>query len=95
VLKAILFAALAACGVPSTPATAEPPPEQPDKLHPPGEVKPIDQHFCCQSVDPKTESGEGCTAISDSLELINTCGKVLHCEGNWTKDDGKVSCTSG
>lgn len=91
--KPLLALILATCGgVSSTPATAEPPAEQPDDK-PPGEVsKPIEQHFCCQSVDPKTKSGEGCAAISDSLELVNTCSKVLHCQGDWTKDDGKVTC---
>lgn len=89
--KSLLALIIAACGVTSTPATAEPPAEEPDKL-PPGEVEPADQHFCCQSVDLKTLTGEGCTAISSSLELINTCTNVLYCEGNWGKQDGKVVC---
>jgi hypothetical protein len=92
VLKAILFAALAACGVPSTPATTEPPPAQPDKK-PPGEVvKPIEQHWCCQSVDHETKTGDGCDPISGSLETIAACNKVLYCSGDWTKSDGKVHC---
>ncbi len=90
-LETILLAALAACGVQPTPATTEPPAEQPDEFEP-GGVKPADQHFCCQSVDLKTLTGEGCTAISTSLELINTCANVLYCEGNWGKQDGKVVC---
>jgi hypothetical protein len=92
-IKSIVFAALAACGVQSTPATAEPPPsEQPDKKPPDDETK--DSHWCCHSVDPKTKSGEGCTAFSGSIEVINTCAKYLHCPSGATKDDGKVTCIS-
>jgi hypothetical protein len=91
VLKAILFAALAACGVPSTTATAES--EQPTEFEPPEPVvKPIDGHFCCQSVDPKTKSGEGCTAFSGSVEVINQCAEYLYCSGDHAKHDGKTYC---
>jgi hypothetical protein len=52
--NAIVFAALAACGVSSTPATTEPPAEQPDEFEPTEPiVKPIESHWCCQSVDPQ------------------------------------------
>jgi hypothetical protein len=89
VLKAILFAALAACGVPSTPATVDPPddfkPAEPD-------VKPIDSHWCCQSVDPKTKSGEGCNMISSTIEVVDACAQYLNCSGGATKQDGKVTC---
>jgi hypothetical protein len=93
ITKSLLAFILAACGVSSTAtsATAEPPAEQPDKL-PPDEVKPVDQHWCCQSVDYKTKTGDGCDPISGSLETIAACNKVLYCSGDWTKDDGKVHC---
>ena len=84
--KTILFAVLAACGVPSTPAIA---PDEPDKL-PPEEPEVKDQHFCCQSVDPKTFTGEGCQLITE--QQVALCNKILYCEGNWVKDDGKVTC---
>jgi hypothetical protein len=92
--KPFILAIIAACAVTagpaSNPATAEPPPsEQPDAPH---DMKPKDSHWCCQSVDPKTKSGEGCTAFSGSIEIINTCAKYLYCEGSATKDDGKVTC---
>jgi hypothetical protein len=90
-IKPLILAVIAACGVPSTQSTAEPPPEQPDKK-PPGEVKPMDQHFCCQSIDHKSLSGDNCNAISDALEVINACAEVLYCEGNWTKSKGTVRC---
>src|SRR5688572_5665524 len=93
-VKPFILALIAACGVTagaaSSPATAEPPPsEQPDAPH---EMKPKDQHFCCQSVDHKSLSGDNCNAISDALEVINACGEVLYCEGNWTKSQGTVRC---
>ena len=87
-LEIIMLAALAACGVLPTSATNEPP----DEYEPAEPVKPLDQHFCCQSVDPKTLTGGGCTAISDSLELINACTYLLYCPGAYTKDNGKVTC---
>jgi hypothetical protein len=87
--KPLLLALLAACGV--RPATATAPDDQP--LAPPEtEEPPEDQHFCCQSVDHKNKTGDGCTAISGSLEVINSCNKVLYCPGFWTKDDGVVTC---
>jgi hypothetical protein len=85
--KLILFAVLAACGVPSTAATAP----EPDK-RPPGGDGQEDQHFCCVDVDPKAMTGEGCNAISGALETINACANLLYCEGNYTKKDGKVTC---
>jgi hypothetical protein len=92
--KPFILALIAACGVTagaaSNPATTEPPPEQPD-VKPPENVQ-KDQHFCCQSVDLKSMSGDGCTAISDSLELINACGYLLYCEGNYGKENGHVQC---
>jgi hypothetical protein len=92
--KALLLTVIAACGVSSsTPATAEPPPsERPDDVAPPPEPPPEDSHWCCQSVDPKTKSGEGCVGFSGAVETINLCAKYLHCPGGATKDDGKVTC---
>jgi hypothetical protein len=83
--KHILFALLAACGIQPTPATA---PDEPDQ-QPPDETQ-EDQHFCCQSVDHKTFSGDGCSLITELQVAL--CNKVLYCEGNWVKDDSKVWC---
>lgn len=89
--KPIILAIITACSVPSTPATTEPPPtEQPDA--PPDEPEVKDQHWCCQSVDHKAKTGDGCSAISGSLETINACANVLYCPGFWTKEDGTVQC---
>jgi hypothetical protein len=92
ITKALLALILAACGVPSTPTTSEPPAEEPDKKPPNGEVKPIDQHWCCDSVDHKNKSGDGCDPISGSLETIAACSEVLYCPGFWTKSKGTVRC---
>jgi hypothetical protein len=96
-VRPIVLALVAACGVTAgaatpSPATAEPPPsEEPDEFEPPV-VKPKESHWCCQSVDPKTKSGEGCSAFSGSIEVINNCAEYLHCPGGATKHDGKVTC---
>lgn len=87
--KIILFAVVAACGVPSIPATADPPAEQPDKL-PPEEPEVKDQHFCCQTVDQKNLTGDGCNTIAPTQ--IDACANVLYCEGNWSKKEGHVVC---
>jgi hypothetical protein len=88
--KSRLALILAACGV-SIPATADPPAEQPDKIVPTEPtVKPIDQHFCCQSVDPKTMSGEGCLTIGKGQ--VDQCPELLYCAGSYAKHDGKVYC---
>jgi hypothetical protein len=63
-------------------------PDEPDKPHDEPKVK--DQHFCCQSVDSKTFTGEGCSLITE--QQVALCNKILYCEGNWVKDDGKVTC---
>jgi hypothetical protein len=91
--KPLLAIVLAACGVTSTPATAEPPPsEQPDDFVPPPAPPPKDSHWCCQSVDPKTKSGDGCNMISGTIEVVNACAQYLNCSGGATKQDGKVTC---
>jgi hypothetical protein len=82
-IKTILFAFLAVCGVNSTN-----PNEQPDKKPPDESVK--DQHFCCTSIDVKTSSGDGCIAIGK--EHMGQCKKVLYCNGSWANDEGKVTC---
>jgi hypothetical protein len=87
--KPLLLALLAACGAPSNTATIESPPvEEPDK-QPPDDDQ-MDQHFCCQAVDQKNLSGDGCQTIAPTQ--IDVCNKVLYCEGNWSKDDGHVKC---
>jgi hypothetical protein len=92
--KPLILAIVAACGLtagaPSNQATTEPPADQPD--YQPPEMKPKDSHWCCQSVDLKTKSGEDCTAMSGSLELINACAEYLYCSGDAAKHDGKTYC---
>jgi hypothetical protein len=79
VTKSLLAIMLAACGA------------EPDEFEPTEPaVKPIDQHFCCQSVDPKTKTGEGCETIGSGK--IDLCAEVLYCSGDWAKHDGKVYC---
>jgi len=87
--KIILFAVLAACGIPSTPAATEPPAEQPDKP-PEGPQEPTGQHFCCLEIDQKTATGEGCVLISE--QQVALCDTILYCDGKWSKVDGKVVC---
>jgi hypothetical protein len=65
-------------------------PDHPTDKQPPQEDHPMDQHFCCQSVDHKTFSGNGCQLITELQVAL--CNKVLYCEGNWVKDDDKVFC---
>jgi hypothetical protein len=64
-------------------------PDEPTDKQPPEDPQ-MDQHFCCQSVDPKTMSGEGCQTMGATQ--IDLCANVLYCEGNWAKQDGKVTC---
>jgi hypothetical protein len=87
--KPIILSIIAACGLAAGGASTDPPAEQPDKK-PPGQVE-EGQHFCCQSVDEKTFSGEGCVPISGEAQIA-VCNKVLYCNGNWIKNDGKVTC---
>jgi hypothetical protein len=85
-IRSLLLAILAAGGIHSNTEANDPPA---DKAKPGG--RPIeDQHFCCQTVDPKTMSGEGCTAIG--IEQINGCSSVLYCPQGWAKENGDVSC---
>lgn len=86
--KPVLLALLAACGVNSSTATAEPPSEQPDRAPPDEGEK--DYIFCCQDVDTAKETGEGCITIGE--KQIDSCSTVLACE-TFTKKDGKVTCT--
>lgn len=87
VTKPLLLTIIAACGVASGAAT---PAEQPDKKPPLADIE-EGQHFCCFSVTASGKgTGEGCTGI-DKVN-INSCDKVLYCEGGWVKEDGKVTC---
>lgn len=47
------------------------------------------QHFCCEKVN-KNPGGEGCIMIGK--EHTGSCSNLLHCSGNWTKEDGTVNC---
>jgi hypothetical protein len=93
-IKTLVFAALAACGVSSTTARADPPeqPTEPPEFAPPPEPPPKDSHWCCHSVDLKTKSGEGCNAFSGAIELINACAEYLYCSGDAGKSNGKTQC---
>jgi hypothetical protein len=82
--KPLLAIILAACGINSSPATADPPGE----IQPP----PIEdgQHFCCEKFT--SDGGNGCVTIGPSH--IALCDKVLYCGGSYQyeKDGGKVRC---
>jgi hypothetical protein len=84
-IKPFILAVIAACSVPSTPSTSpteyQPPPEQPQEK---------DHYFCCQELDAKGFSGDGCTEIPESHVIA--CNKVLYCDGKYKKDDQKVTC---
>jgi hypothetical protein len=91
VIKPLLIAFLAACGVTSDPATAEPPPEQP--VEPPDTDGLEDGHnFCCQEIDPDPEvfSGDGCVEIAEVHVAL--CNKLLYCPDKYKKVDGTVTC---
>jgi hypothetical protein len=86
--KPLLLIFIAACGVL---AGAAAPAEQPEKKPPDKDVG--DQHFCCFSVGVTAAgkpTGDGCVTIGAGN--IDTCDKVLFCNGNWIKEDGKVTC---
>jgi hypothetical protein len=86
-LKPVLLALLAACGVHSGSESA--PDEQP--LAPPDvDDAQEDQHFCCKSVNVKNWTGEDCVTIPK--ESIDFCNAVLYCPGKWGKSDGIVTC---
>lgn len=86
--KPLLAVILAACGVNSTEAT-EPPTEQPDG-QPPAPPVEEGQYFCCDSVDLKTKSGEGCVTLAAGQ--IDLCPDVLYCSGDWGKTNNKTQC---
>lgn len=93
--KSILIAFLAAFGVVSSPEVSpEASPKTNPEASPPEKQPPEDfqehQYFCCTSVDLKTFTGEGCTAINN--EKINTCANVLYCPNMWARSEGKVAC---
>ncbi len=89
-VKPLILAFLAACGLYSNGdgATTNPA-ERPDK-DPPGPPEEAGYIFCCQDVDPKTASGEGCVTIGE--KQIDQCSTVLACGEKFTKKDGKVTC---
>jgi hypothetical protein len=90
--KTLLVAILATCAAPSGAAANPNRPEStdPPEFRPPPEPPQEGQAFCCLSVDKKTKSGDGCGAISN--ENINSCDKILHCAGDYIKEDGTVTC---
>jgi hypothetical protein len=81
-----ILALLAACGVPNTPSAATEVAESPETIETPPLIK--DHYWCCGSLG--TNSGEDCTEIAESQAAL--CAKVLYCDGNYTNDEGKVSC---
>jgi hypothetical protein len=87
--KALLFAFIAACGVSAGVHSNTKPEEQPDGplAGPPEEEG---QHFCCDSVDLKSKSGEGCVSLAPTQ--IDLCPDVLYCSGDWGKTNGKTQC---
>ncbi|PRP97295.1 hypothetical protein [Enhygromyxa salina] len=86
--KAILFTILAAaCGVQSSPAPSAAP-EEPD-IRPPEDDQ-DDQLFCCETVDLKAMTGEGCKFLPK--EQILLCQTILACGDVWALDNGKAAC---
>jgi hypothetical protein len=91
--KTILVAILAACAAPlgaaanphqlksSDPPEFGPPPEPPQKR---------ETYWCCDSITSGKASGEGCEEILVTKVVL--CDKVLHCSGDYTYDQGKVTC---
>ncbi|PRQ06231.1 hypothetical protein [Enhygromyxa salina] len=86
--KSLLLAFLAACGVNSSDSPTEPPTERPEKK-PPDDIEKV-HIFCCQKVDVKTKTGDGCVTIGS--DKIDSCSSVLACAGSFTKVDGTVTC---
>jgi hypothetical protein len=82
--RPLLALVLAACGANPSSATTEPPDVNPD------EVQKDHVFFCCQNVDQKNASGDGCVTIGE--KEIDRCSTVLACADNFTKKDGKVVC---
>jgi hypothetical protein len=92
--KSLLLAFLAACGGTSNTEVTESPKEQPDNpdFQPPSAPpQENDYIFCCQDVDPKSQTGDGCVIIGE--KQIDQCATVLACTEGFTKKDGKVYCT--
>lgn len=84
--KPLLAILLAACGVNSSTEASASPAEQPDGQPPVDEG----QYFCCDSVDLKTKSGEGCVTLAAGQ--IDLCPDVLYCSGDWGKTNNKTQC---
>jgi hypothetical protein len=84
--KLVRLAVLAACGVQAKQATA---PGEPDD-RPPGDAVEEGQHFCCDSVDLKSKSGEGCVTLAAGQ--IDLCPDVLYCSGDWGKTGNTTKC---
>jgi hypothetical protein len=89
VIKPLIIAFLAACGVNSNLAPTEQSAEQPD-VQPPDDINKDNVYFCCHDVDAKTKSGDGCVTIGE--KEIDRCDTVLFCADGGTKKDGKVTC---
>jgi hypothetical protein len=83
ITKAIVLMLVGARGVgvgaASSPEAA--PPEELEKDH---------VFFCCQDVDEKHATGEGCITIGE--KQIDQCSTVLACADNLTKKNGTVVC---
>jgi hypothetical protein len=89
--KPLLLVILAVCAAPSGAAADPNPVSSPNEKAPP--VEPHQQretHWCCDSVNSKEGSGEGCDEIHVTHVVL--CEKVLHCSSDYTYDDGKVTC---
>jgi hypothetical protein len=93
--KPLLFALLAACGIPSTATTEQPEPPAENPVVPPAPPpQEGESYWCCDSVSGQgTGSGNGCEQILQ--EHVILCDKVLHCTKGYSNDDGHVTCTAG
>jgi hypothetical protein len=83
-IKPVLVALLAACGVHSNP-------DSPTEIGPPDDIT-EGTYFCCHDVDPVKATGDGCVTISE--KQVDHCSTVLYCGGTFTKEDGTVRCNS-
>jgi hypothetical protein len=91
--KTILVAILVACAAPPGAAANPNVPEStdpPEFTPPPEPPQRRETYWCCDSINAGKASGEGCEEILVTKVVL--CDKVLHCSGDYSDDDGKVTC---
>jgi hypothetical protein len=89
--KTILVVILGSCSAPSgTAANSKSAGEPPELAPPPEPPQERETYWCCDSITLGKASGDGCEEILVTKVIL--CDKVLHCSGDYTYDDGKVTC---